>query len=153
MLRVASAGDVTMAIDAIATRSIKPAKAPERWTSPRRQRRGGQSVSSVRVGAQGVDRVAEPVEFALSQQDRATDLGQPLHVVGLVIVGRGCPRHQDRRGTGDGDLVHGAGATTADHHVAGLVDGCHVGLVADHLVLHGAVDVGRPRSTNRSPVI
>ena len=42
---------------------------------------------SVGVVTQRVDRVAEPMEFALTQQHGTADLGQPLDIVGLVIVG------------------------------------------------------------------
>ncbi len=148
---VASAAGRHDGDDAIATRSIKPAKAPERCTSPRRRAAAARHRDETgRRGGRRACRRAGRVRSLAAWIAPSTSGQPPPHVVGLVVVGRGCPRHQDRRRAGDGDLVDRAGAA-ADDHVAGLVHARHVGLVADHLVHDGAVDVGDalPRTARR----
>ncbi len=114
-------------VDVTATRSIKLARAPGRCTSPRRAAAADERGARVGIGAEPFDLATEAFEILVAEHHGSTDLGEPLDVVALVVVGR---PGQGTRTAGmpvDRHLVHGARSATADEQVGRRVHRSHVG--------------------------
>ena len=117
-----------------ATRSIRSPSAPRRWTLPDRTSVAGELGEPLGLLRSSSMRRAEVSQIGLREMDGGTLVGEPADVLGLVILGGGRPRDEDRRRPGDGDFGHRRRPAAADEEVGGRVDEVDPRLVADDLV-------------------